>query len=31
MNSVNGLEEEILKVGIQKMFILKMEKLSFSV
>jgi hypothetical protein len=31
MNTVNVLEEEILKVGIQKVLILKMEKLSFSV
>ena len=31
MNTVNVLEEELLKVGIQKMFALKMEKLSFSV
>jgi hypothetical protein len=31
MNSVNGLEEGLLKVGIQIMLGLKMEKLSFSV
>jgi hypothetical protein len=31
MNTVNGLEEELLKVGIQMVLGLKMEKLSFSV
>jgi hypothetical protein len=31
MNSVNGLEEELLKVGIQMVLLLQMEMLSFSV
>jgi hypothetical protein len=31
MNTVNVLEEELLKVGIKNKIGLKMEKLSFSV